>query len=105
MAFHRVGRSYLSDAEMHARTAHWLDILVPGLICAVGVYFLDSWLSRAAFFVQHTTTTKLIEVSVGLIMFSAGYVYRKYIVALGFLIFVLAALIAVGSGIWHWLLK
>lgn len=103
MAFHRIGDSVYSDEELRAHNESTMNILVPAVVTAIGIYFLHGWLSPMAYFMVHTTTEKVIYLVSGLILFCLGYTFRKLIVALVALLVVVGIFFLMGAIIWQWL--
>jgi hypothetical protein len=107
MAWHKVGRSYLSDDEMRTQGNQvWsvlVDIVLPGFLTYLGVKALSTALEYYHFFMVHTTTTKLINIVAGLIIFCIAHTYRNLIVALAFLAVVGVIALGMFAEFFHWL--
>lgn len=105
MVWYKIGNRILSDAEMHAESGTFLDVAVPSLVTAIGIWMLSHILSTVHFFVVHTTTTKLIYVALGFTIFVLSYAYRKLIVALGMITFFGFVLFCGGMAFLGWVLE
>ncbi len=109
MAWHKVGNSYLNDAEIRAESTTIFHLLVdlglPSLITYFGVTTLSAWLEHYQFFVVHTTTAKLIYIVAGVFIFSIGYALRKFVIVMGFLAVIGFILFGMSVDFFHWLAK
>lgn len=103
MAFHRIGDSIYSDEELRAHNESTMNLLIPAVVTAIGIYCLHSWLSPMAYFMAHTTIAKLIYLIFGFILFCFGYAYRKLILALTVFLVVAGIFFLMGAIIWQWL--
>lgn len=93
MAWYKIGNTIYSEKEMHALSNELLDVAVPCVFTAIGVYILVCTMGVLPYFVVHTTAAKLIYVVVGFFLFIIGYRYRK-------LIMTLVALALLGMFLW-----
>ncbi len=105
MAFHRIGNSIYSDDELRGKNEEMISIIVPTAVTAIIVYYLYSTLSTLPFFVEHTTTAKLLYVFTGLTTFCISFTLRKLIVSLVVLGVMGAILALCGMGVWQWLMN
>ena len=109
MAWHKVGNSYYSDRELRTQGNEILvflvDICLPGFLTYLGVTVLSTLMSHYHFFIVHTTTTKLIDIIAGLFIFSIGYAFRMYVIALAFMALVGAIVLGMSVDFFHWLMK
>lgn len=105
MGWYKIGNRILSDEEMYAQSGEFLDLAVPSIVTGIGIWILTSWLPAIQFFAVHTTTTKLIYVISGFIVFMLSYAYRKLIVALGMIAFGGIILLFLGLAFFEWVIK
>ncbi|WP_343728335.1 hypothetical protein [Duganella sp.] len=105
MGWYKIGDRILSDREMNAVSGGFLDMAIPCIVTAVGVWLLTMLLPKVHFFVVHTTTTKLIYVVCGFTVFVASYAYRKLIAALGVIAFFGLILFCLGMAFLEWVVK
>lgn len=104
MAFHKIGDSYYTDAEIQDRFGGAADLLVPTVVTAIGVLLLYQWIGHKAYFLVHTTTAKLIYVFSGLILFGLGYAYRGVIVMTVIMLFSFGMFAGMVALFWQWLM-
>lgn len=108
MAWHKIGSSYYSDAEVRAEGTNLfqflLDICLPGFITYLGVTALAALLEHYRFFLVHTTTAKLIYIVAGILIFCIGYACRKLIVMLVFMAIVGTMLFGMLGDFFHWMM-
>jgi len=90
---------------MHASSGDFLNVAIPAITTAIGVWLLTSFLPQYHFFVVHTTTTKLIYVSLGFVLFMLSFVYRKLIVGVVVIAFFGMLAIIAGTAFLAWLVK
>lgn len=105
MGWYKIGNRILSEEEMYAQSGKFLDLAVPSVMTGIWVWILTKWFSAIDFFAVHTTTTKLIYVISGLVVFMLSYAYRKLIVALGVIAFVGMILLLSGFAFFEWVIK
>lgn len=105
MGWYKIGNRILSDDEMYAQSGGFLDLAVPSVVTGIWVWVLTEWFSAIDFFAVHTTTTKLIYVISGFVVFVLSYAYRKLIVALGVIAFVGMILLLSGLAFFEWVIK
>ncbi|WP_426339724.1 hypothetical protein ACN9MZ_26085 [Pseudoduganella sp. S-14] len=107
MAWHKIGNSYYSDAEVRAQSANLfqflLDVGLPGFIAYSGGAALFRALAHYQFFLVHSTTSKLICIMAGFLIFGVVYSLRKMLIVLTFLSFIGLVFLGVSMEFFHWL--
>jgi hypothetical protein len=105
MGWYIFGNRILSDEEMSAKSAEFLDIAVPSVVTGIAIWILSHMLTAIDFFAVHTTTTKMIYAVFGFTVFMLSYAYRKLIVALATIAFFGFILLGAGAAFVEWVLK
>ena len=105
MGWYKIGNRILSDEEMYAQSGGFLDLAVPSIVTGIAIWILTSWFAAIQFFAVHTTTTKLIYVISGFVVFMLSYAYRKLIVALGVIAFIGMIMLLSGLAFFEWVIK
>lgn len=107
MAWHKIGNSYYSDAEVRTQTRSlfqfFVDCGLPGFIAYSGASALFGLLAHYQFFLLHSTTSKLICIAVGILIFGIVYSLRKLLIVLAFLSFIGVCILGVSMEFFHWL--
>lgn len=104
MAFHRVGNSYYTDDELRSNASATLDLLVPSALTGICIYWLHKYMEVMPFFMEHTTTAKIIYIVTGLTLFSFGYIYRKMILLFVVTVLALGAMGSICMSMYRWLM-
>lgn len=107
MAWHKIGRTYYSDAERQAQGNEYfhflMDVCLPGFLTYLGVTALSQFLDHHQFFVAHTTTAKLACIVAGVFMFCIAYSVRRLVIILALLPLVGFIVLGISTDFFHWL--